>query len=265
MKMKRFLAIAILMIVGVVSIFAQDTIILQGHYYGKNLYVINPTNSIDNSFCVKKVLVNDSVSKDELRSNSFEVDFSLLNITVGSEVKVLIIHDTACKVKVINAEVLQPRSTFAFVSTKIDKAGKITWIVKGELNSAFTVEQFRWKKWVTLSEVDITDTVKKNVYAFETKPHFGPNQFRISQTDVKGIVVYSKLIKYRNLAIKEITLVSTKVTETITFTAESAYEIFDEKGTFIMDGYGKEVNISDLSKGKYWVNYDNKTEMVTKK
>ena len=32
-----------------------------------------------------------------------------------------------------------------------------------------------------------------------------------------------------------------------------------------MDGTGTDVSITDLPKGKYWVNYDNKTEMVTKK
>lgn len=263
--MKKLLVIIAVSIIYSATVFSQDTIVVQGHYYGKNLYVINPTNKTDSSFCVKKVLVNNQPTKDELKSNSFEVDFSLLNIAIGKEVKILIIHDKACNPKVINKEVLQPQSTFAFVNAKIDKTGKIIWTVKGDLYSPFTVEQYRWKKWISLGDVDLTDTVKKNTYEYETKPHFGPNQFRVSHTDVKGIAVYSKIIKYRNPAIKEVMLASTKVTDEITFTGETAYELFDEKGTFIMDGFGTTINLSDLSKGKYWVNYDNKTELITKK
>jgi len=263
--MNRLFAIAAILILFCTSVFSQDTINVQGHYYGKNLYVINPTNPATNTFGVKKVLVNKLPTKDELKSNSFEIDFSLLNIAVGGEVKVMVIYDTACKVKVVNPEVLQPQSNFAFVTAKMDKTGRVTWTVKGELNSSFTVEQFRWKKWITLGEVEIADTIKKNTYAFEIKSHYGINQFRVSHTDAKGIVVYSKTVKYRNATQKEIMLTSVKVSETITFTGETNYEIFDEKGTFITDGVGTEVSISDLPKGKYWVNYDNKTEMVTKK
>ena len=263
--MKNILSVIALLIIFSVPVFAQDTIVTQGHYYGKNLYVINPTDTVKKTYAVRKVLVNGELSKDEIKSNSFEIDFSLLNLAQGTAVKVLVIYNKGCKVKVINPEVLQPQSNFAFVISKADKVGKLIWTVKGDINSAFTVEQFRWKKWITLGEVEIADTVKKNMYSFETKPHFGNNQFRISHTDGKGIITYSKPIKYRNPLQKEVMLTSNKFTESITFTGETAYEIFDEKGTFVTDGYGKEINTTDLMKGKYWLNYDNKTEMVTKK
>jgi len=247
------------------ALTAQDTIVLKGHYFGQNLYLLNPSVGNDTVFCIKKILVNGQLSKDELHSNSLETDFSLLEIQSGATVNIQIIHDASCKPKVINPEVLQPQSTFAFVVAKADKTGKLTWQVKGDLNSAFTVEQFRWKKWITLGEVDITDTVKKNFYAFEIKPHFGPMQFRISHTDEKGNMVYSKLIKFRAATAKEIFLTTTKVGNEVGFSGETAYEVFDEKGNFILDGYGISINITDLAKGKYWINFDNKTEMVTKK
>ena len=44
-----------------------------------------------------------------------------------------------------------------------------------------------------------------------------------------------------------------------------ASTFIDDKGNFILDGYGKEVNVSDIEKGKYWVNYDNRTEVISKK
>lgn len=263
--MKKLYSILCFFFLSTIVVNAQDTIVLQGHYFGKNLYVLNSSIGKDTIYCIKKILVNGQISKDELHSNSLETDFSLMGIQSGANVKILIIHDASCTPIIINPEVLQPQSTFAFVSAKVDKNGKLIWQVKGDLYSAFTVEQFRWKKWITLGEVDITDTLKKNIYDFEFKSHFGPMQFRISHTDEKGNLVYSKLIKYRSAAAKEIFLAATKVTNDIPFTGETAYEVFDEKGNFILDGYGTSINITDLAKGKYWINYDNKTEMVTKK
>jgi hypothetical protein len=245
--------------------FAQDTLVLEGHYYGKNLYVINPTCGNDTAYGLIKVLVNGKITKDEIKSNSFEVDFSLLELNNGDVVKVLFIYKKGCLPKIINTDVLQPQSTFAFVSAKPDKTGKIIWVTKGELYSSFTIEQYRWKKWITVGEVDNTDTLRKNTYTFEVKPHFGQNLFRISHSDQKGNTVYSKTVKYRLATAKEVFISSLKVTDVITFSAETSYEIFDEKGNFLLDGIDIEVSITDLPKGKYWVNYDNKTEMVTKK
>jgi len=263
--MSRFHIILFFFITFSADVFSQDTLILQGRYYGKNLYVLNPSYGSDTSYCVQKVLVNNQISKDELHSNSFEVDFSLLNIMNGETVKVCIIHNHSCHPKIINPEAIELQSTFAFVNNKVDKNGKIIWTVKGDLYGSFTVEQFRWNKWLTVGEVNVNDTIKKNMYGIEPKFHYGINQFRISYTDEKGNIIYSKLIKYHPPTVKEVFLTTTKVSDQIIFTDETSYEIFNEIGNFIMDGYGSKISITDLPKGKYWVNYDDKTEMVTKK
>ncbi|HNW96891.1 MAG TPA: hypothetical protein PKK00_00605 [Bacteroidales bacterium] len=262
--MKTIIAIAFLIFSYVLG-FAQDSLVFKGHYSGKNLYVLNPSCGKDTIFTVSKVLVNREPTKDEIKSNSFEIDFSLLDLNNDENVEIKIFYKSGCKPKIINPEVLQSLSTFSFMNTKADKAGKITWNVKGEVFSAFTVEQFRWNKWVTVAEIENTDTVKKNNYAYDSKPHFGLNTFRISHTDEKGNIVYSKQIKFKIPTIKEVFISALKVTDVITFSSETAYEIFDDKGKFIMDGTGTQVNISDLSKGKYSVNYDNKTEIISKK
>lgn len=253
------------LLTGVSPAFTQDTIKLKGNYFGNNIFVINPSVGKDTVFCVQKVTVNDQKTKDEIRSSSFEIDFSLLGIETGAEVNILIYHSKNCTPKILNPEVLKQQSSFMFLSGKVDKTGKLTWAVKGDLFGPFVVEQFRWKKWVTVGEVDIADSVKNNMYALNIKAHFGPNQFRISHTDDKGNTVYSRPVKYRVQTMKEIFITSLKVSGEIVFTAETDYELFDEKGNFISDGSGTKAGIAELPKGKYWVNYDNKTEMVYKK
>jgi len=248
--------------------FSQDSLLLQGHYNGKNLYVINPTVVVgrDSSFCVKKVKVNNQATDDEIRSNSFQIDFSQLYLQIGTTVKVSILYGKGCAPTVVNPEVLQTKSNFAFVNFKADKTSKLLWTVKGDLYSSFIIEEFRWNKWMTIAEVDNADTIKKSTYSYEIKPHFGINQFRVSHTDEKGNTTYSKTIRYQAPpTVKEIFLTSTKVADEISFTGETAFEIFDEKENFILDGYGDKVKITDLPKGKYTVNYDNKTEIISKK
>ena len=262
--MLRYLLILFAFIIIVPVSFSQDTLVLQGYYCGKNIYILNPSNGSDTSFCVNKVIINGKQSKDELHSNSFEIDFSLMSINNGDPVKILVIHSKNCKPKIVNPGAILPQSTFAFVTYKIDKAGKITWTVKGDIYSSFIIEQYRWQKWITAGEVDVSDTIRKNNYAFEIKPYFGSDEFRISQTDDKGNIIYTKSIKYHSPT-KELFLTYTRSTEEITFTGETAYEIFDLSGNFISDGYTATVNVNDLPKGRYWINYDNKTEEIFKK
>jgi hypothetical protein len=262
--MKKFISISCLLIAATFSVFAQDTTIT-GNYFGKNLYITNPTVENTSSYCISKITVNDKIIGDELLSNSLEIDFALYGITQNDPVTIKIDYTKGCKFKIVNPEVLQAKSTFAFTTSKADKTGKLIWTVKGEINSSFTVEQFRWNKWLTIGDVDINDTVHKNMYSFEIKPHYGQNLFRVSHTDVNGNTTYAKVIKYRSATAKEVMLASLKVTNQLDFSAETMYEIFDEKGNFISDGYSLSVDITDLPKGKYWVNYDNKSEMFTKK
>ena len=260
-----------ILLVGFVFSFAassQDSLVLQGHYNGKNLYVINPTVVVgkDSSFCVKKVAVNNQPTNDEIHSNSFQIDFTQLLLQIGAPVKVSITYGKGCAPNIVNPEVLQTKSSFSFVTAKAEKSTKLIWTVKGDLYSSFIIEEFRWNKWMTIAEVDNMDTIKKNTYSYKIKPHFGMNQFRISHTDEKGNTVYTKLIKCQAPpAVKEIFLTATKVTDDITFTGETTFEIFDDSGNFISDGYGDKVSITDLPKGKYTVNYDNKTEVISKK
>jgi hypothetical protein len=43
------------------------------------------------------------------------------------------------------------------------------------------------------------------------------------------------------------------------------YEIYDQYGNVVKKGSGNNVNVADLKKGLYYINYDNKTGEFTKK
>ncbi|HPB25073.1 MAG TPA: hypothetical protein PLB59_02260 [Bacteroidales bacterium] len=259
---KKLSAIITILLFVCSNLFAGE-LTLKGNYYGFNLQVLNPSNG--NGFCVTEVLVNNQKTQDEVNSNAFEIDFSLLNLKIGDPVTVVIKHHNGCVPEVINPRALQPTGNVSFITPKADKTGHINWGIKGDLmDEPLIIEQFRWNKWTKVGEFTPTDTVKKNMYSFEFIPHTGLNQFRIFFNDVNGNPMYSKIIKYTSRN-PEITLLSAKTSDKLTFSANTQYEIFDLKGNFISEGFGKEIDVTDLEKGKYWLNYDNKSVNFTKK
>ena len=66
----------------------ETSIIHEGHYQGKNLYVQNPFSGSGVGFCVIAVYVNGDVTTDQVNSSAFEIDFSNLSLKVGEPVTV---------------------------------------------------------------------------------------------------------------------------------------------------------------------------------
>jgi|AntAceMinimDraft_17_1070374.scaffolds.fasta_scaffold01288_1 hypothetical protein len=246
------------------KIFAED-IIIKGNYYGKNLYVLNPSSE-QGAFCVEKVYVNGKITKDEINSNSFEIDFSNLNLEIGDTVVIKIKHRKGCMPKIINAEVLRAESNFLFTTIKFDRSKKLIWLVKGNTgNMPFVIEQYRWKKWIQVGKVEVKDSVTNNNYFFQTHhPYYGMNKYRVKHIDINDEIIYSKEKNFYSRA-QEILLAPKKIFDEIMFTKETRWEIFDEMGELIMDGFGNDINVSKLSEGNYWINYGNKTESFRKR
>ena len=238
-------------------------IVVEGIYQGKNLYVQNPFAGSGVGFCTTEVLVNDVKSTDEIQSSAFEIDFSNFKLKMGDKIKVTIKHKDDCKPKVLNPEVLKPTSTFEMVSFKAEES-VVKWTTKGESGPLpFVVEQFRWNKWVKAGEVDGKGIATENNYSVKVNNHSGINKFRISQTDYKG-PKYSNTIQYRSSS-PEVTFFPVKASKDITFSTETMYEIYDQYGNLVKKGVAKEVDISSLPKGPYYLNFDNKTENFIRK
>ena len=70
----------------------ESSVVLEGHYQGKNLYVQNPFAGSGVGFCVIAVYINDDVTTDQVNSSAFEIDFSNTPIQKGDPVNVRIQH-----------------------------------------------------------------------------------------------------------------------------------------------------------------------------
>jgi hypothetical protein len=263
--MKKAILLSLVIIAASIASIAGN-IILEGNYQGKNLYVQNPFAGSGVGFCVQKVEVNGQVTTDEINSSAFEIDFNNYQFKIGDKISVKITHKDDCKPKVLNPEVLKPKSTFEVITMKLDGDGTLKWNTKNETGKLpFVIEQYRWNKWVKVGEIDGKGIGDNNEYSFKiTTLHSGENQVRVKQVDYTSQPRYSRPTKYTT-TIPEVTFAPQKVSKEITFSAETLYEIYDQYGNVVKKGFGKSVDCANLAKGVYYLNYDNKTAEFIKK
>ncbi len=265
-----YLILTLFLIISLHGFSQGGVIILEGNYQGKNIYIQNPFGSGGVGFCVTEVLVNGNITTDESNSSAFEIDFTPHKLAIGEKIDVKIKHKEDCKPKVLNPEVLKPKSTFEIVSMTVENDGTVKWSTKSEIGKlAFAVEQFRWNKWVKVGEVDGIGTPGANNYSFKIVPHSGKNQIRVRQTDFSGQPRFSKAVDFTS-DVPSISFAPLKVTKDISFVStdklfETMYEIYDQYGNVVKRGFGSTVDASNLAKGGYFLNYDNKMAEFIKK
>lgn len=252
---------------------SQGVIILEGNYQGKPLYVQNPFGPGGVGFCVTEVRVNGNITTDETNSSAFEIDLRSQKLNIGDKLEIKIVHKDGCKPKVLNPEVLKPRSSFEITSMAVDKDGIFKWSTKSESGKlTYVIEQFRWNKWVRVGEVEGNGTSGANDYSFKITPHSGKNQFRVRQTDYSGQPRLSKSVDFVS-TLPESDFGPVKTSKEITFfqkgktdkLIETLFEIYDQYGNIVKKGFGSKVDVSNLPKGPYFINYDNRMGEFSKK
>jgi hypothetical protein len=260
MKKKLLFLLAITFLFTLKGI-GQSMILLEGTYQGKNVYVQNPFASSGVGFCVYEVRVNDKLATDEVGSSAFEIDLRNYDLKIGDAVAIKIFHKDDCKPKVLNPEVLKPKSTFVTSSIAIDcKTEMLTWTTTGEQGKlTYVIEQYRWNKWVKVGEVDGIGTNGPNNYSFKVVTHSGENQFRVKQVDYSGLARTSPVAKCTSDK-PVIKFYPVKAKTTITFEGgETLWEIYDQYGNIVKKGFGSTIDVTGLAKGGYFLNYDNTT------
>ncbi len=262
--MKRFILSCLFFTM--ITIFSANAgeLVLEGTFQGDNLFVKNPFAPSGVGFCVYEVTVNGLTTTDEINSSAFEVDLSVYGFNTGEPITVGIKYKEGCKPMVLNPEVLKPRATFETVSMQV-KDDNLIWKTKKESGSLnYVIEQFRWNKWITVGTVKGTGTENESNYKSLVRLHSGENKFRIKQTDYRGKPRYSQEVTFISTK-PEVTFSPNKVDDIITFSSPTMYEIYDIYGGIIFKGYGKEVKVNGLQKGKYYLNLDNKLATFNKK
>ncbi len=246
-----------------------STLSVEGTYQGKNLYIQNPMSDDGFGYCATKVTVNGDVMPGGTNMGAFEIDFANFNIAIGEPVFIVIDHNDGCTPKILNPEVLLPRSTFVVTAINVSSTGKLTWKTTGEQGKLpFHIEQYRWDKWVTIGEVDGKGSSGNNAYEFLVSPHSGQNTIRVVQVDHSGSKRESKQVTFKS-NLTQVVKSPAKVKDMIYFSSngkpsETRFEIFDAYGNIVKKGVGASVNCQNLIPGAYYINFDNVNEKFIK-
>lgn len=265
------LRILFLLAIGLNSaLFAQVQLLsLEGTYQEKNLLVNNPPMADGFGYCISKVLVNGEILPAVIQTSHFEIDFKLFHLKKGDEVFVVLEHAEGCEPRFLNPSILLPKSTFECTQISAQKDGLISWTTINEQAVLdFSVEQYKWGRWVEVGQVKGKGSKTKNNYQFQLTPHSGKNTVRISQTDSSGKPRISKSTSFTS-NVPVVTFSPTKVHSSLTFKAKgqlakTKYEIYDAYGNLLKTGFGTNVDCRNIVSGVYYINYDNKSEKFIK-
>ncbi len=241
------------------------TLVIQGKYQNKNLFVQNFFGGSGVGFCAVEVKVNGQITTDEVNSSAFEIDLAALRLKYGENITVEIVHKDGCTPKVLNMEDLKPKPTFEVITMNITSAGLLKWSTKSENGALpYIIEQFKWNKWVPVGEVDGLGTPDNHDYSFLVAPHSGENKFRVKQVGLGLIPKFSASVLLNSMSEKPSYKIS-KEQDAIQFSYETGYEAYDIYGLVVKKGFGKEINIGNLLIGKYYLCYDNQVTEIEKK
>lgn len=240
-------------------------LVVEGKFQNKNIYIQNSFASNGVGFCATEIKVNGSITTDEVNSSAFEIDLAAMNIKPGQKVIIEISHRNDCVPVILNPEVLKPRPTFEIVSMNVNSSGILKWTAKNETGSLpYIVEQFKWNKWVYVGEVQGLGTADVHDYSFQVNTHSGENKFRVKQVGMSVGPKTSSPVLLNSMTEKPSYMVS-KDSKSIQYSYETAFEVYDAYGTVVKKGFGKETNIENLPKGKYFLCFDNQVTEFDKK
>ncbi|OQY01767.1 MAG: hypothetical protein B6I20_07485 [Bacteroidetes bacterium 4572_117] len=258
--------VVLLYLIFIVNTSLATEIKVLGIFQGENLFVMNPFASTGVGFCVYEVTVNGEITTDEINSSAFEIDLSVFNLKIGQQVVIIIKHKENCIPKVLNPEVLKPKSTYKVLDISINKKSKkLKWVVSGEKGVLpYIVEHYKWRKWINVATVKGKGVSGTHTYSVSITPVSGNNRFRVKQVDYSRKPRYSPEVTYRSLA-APVTFSPSRPKNEIKFSEVTSYEIYDFYGKLVKKGRSDKVNISRFKKGNYFLNFDNEMGKFTKK
>lgn len=154
---------------------------------------------------------------------------------------------------------------FKVESISLSAKGILTWITNNEhLRKEYTIQHFKWNKWIDIGTVTGEGEHGINEYTFDVFLHSGENKVRIVIKQQKGKNTTLASINFISQR-QEVTYYYNKKSKRIEFDEKTCFEVFDIYGNVIKKGNGTYVNVAELPKSKvYYFCYDNSIAKIKK-
>jgi hypothetical protein len=145
---------------------------------------------------------------------------------------------------------------------KADSTGATSVCVKTNSNARVYFEIFRWNKWLKTDSIAVNGSVdtclQKNL-----RLHSGQNVVRIRVVDLSSLktTALSENVRVNNGKETERCVFSRVCgpSDSLHLTTITMWEIYDSQGNMVRTGISKGIPLLGLTKGGYYLNYDNKT------
>ncbi|MBI3511583.1 MAG: hypothetical protein HY064_13055 [Bacteroidetes bacterium] len=260
--MKKLAAINFLLWYAVNS-FAQSKV-LDGIYHTGLDLKLDKMQNVSGGNTFRNITVNGDTLRNIPKTMQYTIALSKMNIADGSIFHVAIFSISSTAPVFVNYKDFATETTTSFRNQIIDSQKKFNFELDCDGKVAtLIIQQFRWNRWVPVGTLETKGAQGFSAYSFDLEKYItsGKNQFRVEVNSFAETPLYSKPsdVEDPTIAPVELNTISVRKNMPLEFSAVTLYEIFDENGTCMLNGYAKTVDVKMLVKGSYFVNYGNFT------
>lgn len=239
-----------------------DTLTYKGMNYGSELYFTNPLIP-GQGFSIQDVKVNGHNTYDELRSNTVAIHLGRTRAGYGDSVRIRVFYVQGYKPVFVNPGSLLPPDDFEITYARI-RDDVLKWRTEGEPGyKPFIIQQYRWDRWIEVEEIPVQDSISYGSYKYEVKPHYGKNRFRIVKINGQGEKVVSRECRISEYSKEKVKIIYNDVKDMLVLSSKTLYEIYDSDWELVRKGYGRYIDVSDMSPGEYHINFGNRNGLFT--
>ena len=226
----------------------SNQISYSGVYRGEPLFVQNPYLPEKGVYCIQDIRINNRAVNLDFERSALMIDFSGISPFTPVAVQITYV-DSTCVPSLVNPDAIKYHNEFRFERIAISDSS-IVWETRGEhLTGSYQVQQYYLGSWEPLEIVDSEGVYGGASYQFFPAYEEGVNKYRI---------------RYAN---GEIQLHSPEVEhvyypEPITYKREGnqlilsrgcEYVITNEDNEVVLRGSGKEIDISQIGNGEFYM------------
>lgn len=232
---------------------------LAGVFQGKTLFIQNPFDRNDRRFCVDKIFINEREVDINYNLSALKVDFD--GYDLYTPVKIRLVHkDSVCVPTIINPEAILFHTIFRFVDVSLTDSA-LVWSTKGESGiGEFEIEKLMNGVWVDQEVIEAMGRYEGAQYMHYPNLDEGANKYRIRYNFPQGRRIdylYSREVEYDHYP--EPVEFKPKSAKTRLYLSRSThYEIYNDGQKLVLEGQGKEIDVTVLRRGRYVIYFDGK-------
>ncbi|MEO9477962.1 MAG: hypothetical protein ABJG41_20630 [Cyclobacteriaceae bacterium] len=226
---------------------------IAGVYQGRPIFIQNAYDPVNRDFCIKEISVNGQKMAFNPKASAVKVDFK--GVDMYAPVALKITHKDSCNPIVINPDAIFYHSIFSF-SEIITTDSTLIWKTLGEKESgSFVVEKIDMGLWQEEAIIEASGRFEGETYTHYPKIKEGSNKFRIKYVLPSGKHLYSREIDLHFYP-KPVTFTPLKTSKMLYFSRSATFKIYDAGNNVVMEGNGKETDVSHLPTGSYVIYFN---------